>query len=307
MDTFSNHPLYKRYTIDSAMSSMWDFYRKKFLPLFLISFAMAIVTQYASGLINFRELQTITDPTEMLLKIREFIWPMILVSVLSLLFFTILQYYVIYNPTGGGNDLPRSVVRSLRYFIPYLIIMILFAFMGSFVLLLGVLALIIGVFFAGLYLATVYFFILPVMIAEGPSIANTISRTFRLAHKRLWPNLGWSAVFILIMLVASIILSGLVLLPFTGNFLKVITNPENVSPLLDLASNPLYIVLSAMVSALLYPFLPIFCTILYFNGRAREEVNATIKPSESNGDGRIKVEDLYAKLPGEENPENQEK
>ena len=271
MDQFSSHPLFKKYTLDTAMGTMWEFYRKKFIPLFLIGFVMALITQYTSTLINFKELQSITDPEEMLLKLREYIWPMILVSVQSLLFFTILQYYVIYNPVSPENNVPRSTLKSFRYFVPYLIIMILFAFVGSFVLLIGVLALIVGVFFAALYLATIYFFILPVMIAEGPSIANTISRTMRLAHRKFWTNLGWTSVFVLIILVSSIVLSGLVLLPFTGSFLKVITNPENVTPLMNVASNPFYIILSGLVSALLYPFFPIFSAILYFNGRAREQ------------------------------------
>ena len=304
MDQFSSHPLFKKYTLDTAMGTMWEFYRKKFIPLFLIGFVMALITQYTSTLINFKELQSITDPEEMLLKLREYIWPMILVSVQSLLFFTILQYYVIYNPVSPENNVPRSTLKSFRFFVPYLIIMILFAFVGSFVLLIGVLALIVGVFFAALYLATIYFFILPVMIAEGPSIANTISRTMRLAHRKFWTNLGWTSVFVLIILVSSIVLSGLVLLPFTGSFLKVITNPENVTPLMNVASNPFYIILSGLVSALLYPFFPIFSAILYFNGRANEEQVTSFTPPVSDQDDRVKVEDLYSRLP--EKKDNQE-
>jgi hypothetical protein len=275
MNQFASHPLYSRHTIDSAMSAMWDFYRKKFIPLFIIALVLSFITQYASTLINFKELQTITDPNVLLLKMREYIWPMVLLSVISLLFFTILQYYIMYNPLDTSNNIPRSAIRGLRYFVPYMIIMILFAFAGSFVLFLGILALIIGVFFAGLYLATIYFFILPVMMAEGPSIANTISRTIRLAHTKFWQNLGWTTIFILIILVSSVILSGLVLLPFTGSFLKVITNPENVLPVMEVASNPLYIILSGLVSALLYPFFPIFSTLLYLNRLAGED-NAVV-------------------------------
>jgi hypothetical protein len=297
MDQFAGHPLYKRHTIDTAMGSLWEFYKQKFIPLFLMSLVMAFITQYASSMINFGELQSISDPEVMLLKLREYIWPMVILSVLSLLFITILEFYVIYNPVSPENNIPRSIVRSLRYFVPYLIIMILFAFVGSFVIFLGILALVVGVFFAALYLATIYFFILPVMIAEGPNIASTISRTMRLAHRKFWPNLGWSAVFILIMLVTSIVLSGLVLLPFTGSFLKVITDAENANSMIRVASNPLFIILSGFVNALLYPLLPIFSAILYFNGRAGEDQMTTLKPPQNNDDGRVKIEDLYSRPP----------
>jgi len=305
MEQFSGHPLYGRHTIDSVMGSMWDFYRKKFIPLFLIALVMAFITQYASSLINFRELQSITDPEEMLMKMREFIWPLVLVSVISLFFITIMQYYILYNPIDPKSNLPRSTARALRYFIPYLILMFLFAFAASFALFLGILALVVGVFFAALYIATIYFFILPVMMAEGPSIANTISRTMRLAHRRFWHNLGWTAVFILVMLVSSIILSGLVLLPFTGSFLKAITNPGDVAPVMDVVRNPLYLVLSGLVSALIYPFYPIFGTILYLNGRALEEPSEGARPENSPED-KVRIEDLYSTLPEQDNKPDQE-
>jgi hypothetical protein len=43
MDQISNHPLYKIHNIDSAISSLWDFYKKKFAVLFIISLVMALI------------------------------------------------------------------------------------------------------------------------------------------------------------------------------------------------------------------------------------------------------------------------
>ncbi len=295
MDQISNHPLYRVHNIDSAMTSLWDFYKKKFTGLFIISLVMALISQYLSAKIDLSELQTLTDPQELLLKMKDFIWPMIIISVISLFFSTILHYYVIYNPLDEENNIVRCAVKSLRYFIPYLIIMILFAFFGSFALFLGLIALIIGIFFAALYVMTIYLFILPVMIIEGPIIAHTIGRIFTLAHRRFWPNIGWTAVFVLILLVVSVIMSGLVLLPFTGSFMKVFTNPEDTSAMLELASNPIYIILNAVVSALIYPFLPIFACILYFNGRALEDQKVSLVPPTDENDVKVKVEDLYSK------------
>lgn len=295
MDQISNHPLYKVHNIDSAMTSLWDFYKKKFAGLFIISLVMALISQYLSLKIDLSELQTITDPQDILLKMKDFIWPMIIISVISLFFSTILHYYVIYNPLDEDNNIVRCAVKSLRYFIPYLIIMVLFAFFGSFALFLGLVALIIGIFFAALYVMTIYLFILPVMMIEGPIIAHTISRIFTLAHRKFWSNIGWTAVFVLILLVVSVIMSGLVLLPFTGSFMKVFTNPEDTSAMLELASNPIYIILNAVVSALVYPFLPIFACILYFNGRALEDQKVSLVPPTDENDLKVKVEDLYAK------------
>ncbi len=98
--------------------------------------------------------------------------------------------------------------------------MILLAFAGTIAVALGVFVLIIGAFFAILYVATLYMFILPVMMVEGTNIGSTITRSIKLAHKNFWSNLGWVRIFIIIMLVISVILSGIILLPFTGSFIK---------------------------------------------------------------------------------------
>jgi uncharacterized membrane protein len=108
------------------------------------------------------------------------------------------------------------------------------------------------------------------MMVEGPIIAHAIVRTATLAHRNFWNNLGWTAVFIILLLVASILLSGLVLLPFTGSFLSAVSNPEDATAALEISTRPLYIILSAVVNAITLPMLPIFSSILYFNARARE-------------------------------------
>jgi hypothetical protein len=136
------------------------------------------------------------------------------------------------------------------------------------------------------------------MMVEGPSIANAISRAFSLAHRGFWSNIGWVAVFILLMLVISLILSSVILIPFTGSFLKVLTNPEEASKAMDYMSNPYYLVLMALVNALFLPMLPIFALILYFNGKAREDEKFLL--ASGNKEQNIRVEDLYSR-PGEDN------
>lgn len=307
MDQISNHPLYRVHTIDSAMSSLWDFYRKRFLPLFGISFVMGLILQYLSTLVNITEFQSLTDINEIMSKLKDYIWPMLLVSLCGLLFTTMLHYYVIYNPLDKEDTIIRSVLKSLRYFIPYLIIIILFAIAGSFALFLGLLLLVVGILFAAIYIMTIFLFILPAMMVEGPNIANTISRSVTLAHRNFWSNIGWTAVFVIILLVVTTVLSGFILLPFTGTFLKAFTSPEEATALIEITTKPLYIILSAILNAITFPLLPIFACILYFNGRAREEKQAEPQTSSEYNNGKVRVEDLYAKPYSDENevkPEN---
>ena len=303
MDLFSKHPLYRRHNIDSAISSLWEFYKKKFLSLFIISLVMSLVIQYASTLVNIKELSSITDPMLLLEKIKGFIIPILVISLINLLFTTILQYYIIFNPVDAENTIFISFVRSLKYFIPYLIIMVLLAFSGTIAIVLGIFVLIIGAFFAMLYVVTIYLFILPVMMAEGTNIGSTITRTIKLTHKNFWSNIGWVAVFIIIMLVISVVFSGIILLPFTGSFIKTIVNPDDASKLVDVTSKPLFIILSAIVSAFTLPLMPIFACILYFNGKAVEEQIQPI-PTIDPENNKVRVEDLYAKPYSDDHPDN---
>jgi hypothetical protein len=306
MDLFLTHPLYRRHNIDSVMSSLWEFYKKKFLSLFILSLVMSLVMQYASTLVNMKELSAITDPMLLLEKIKGFIIPILVISLINLFFTTILQYYIIFNPVDDENTIFTSIVKSLKYFIPYVIIMVLLAFAGTIAIVLGIFVLIIGAFFAMLYVVTLYLFILPVMMAEGTNIGSTITRTIKLTHKNFWSNIGWVAVFIIIMLVISVVFSGIILLPFTGSFIKTIVNPEDASKLVDVTSKPLFIILSAIVSAFTLPVMPIFACILYFNGKAGEEQIQPV-PTIVPENNSVRVEDLYAKPYSDDHPDNPEK
>jgi hypothetical protein len=270
-----------------------------------MSLAMSLVIQYASTLLSMKEMPTTTDPMIFLEKIKGFLVPILIISLINLLFTTILQYYIIFNPVNSENTIFNSAVKSLKYFIPYLIIMVLLAFAGSIAIILGIFVLIIGAFFAALYVMTLYLFILPVIMVEGPNIGNTISRTIKLVHKNFWSNIGWVAVFIIIMLVISVVFSGIIYLPFTGSFVKTIMNPADATKLVDVTTKPLFIILSAAVSALTLPLMPIFACILYFNGKAGEEQIQPIPMGNQEKD-RVKVEDLYAKPYADDHPDNPE-
>ena len=272
-----------------------------------MSLVVSLGTQYASSLVNMKELSTITDPMLMLEKMKGLLVPIVVVSLISLLSTTILQYYIIFNPVNSENSILKSVVRSLKYFIPYLIIMILLAFAGTIAIVLGIFVLIIGAFFAMLYVVTVYLFILPVMMAEETNIGATISRTISLTNKNFWSNIGWVSVFIIIMLVISVVLSGLILLPFSGSFIKTIVHPEDASTLIDVTNKPAFIILSAIAGALTIPVMPIFACVLYFNGKAGEEQHVQAPLTYNPEDYKVRVEDLYAKPYSDDHPENPDK
>jgi len=304
MEPITSHPLYKAHTIDSAMDSLWSFYKRKFVPLFLMSFVMGLALQFLSSTINMTELQSMTDINEIMNKMKDLLLPMLIISLVSLLFNTVVQYYIIYNPLDPENNVFRCIISSLKYFIPYVIVMIFLAIAGSFAIFLGLLLLVVGVIFAAVYVMMLYLFVLPVMMVEGPNIANTISSTVKFAHRNFWSNIGWTAVFIILLLVISVILSGLVLLPFTGSFFKAFTNPEDAASLTEITTSPLYIILSAIMSAITFPLMPIFAAILYFNARAREE-SRFITVAVQEEEQKVRVEDLYAKpLPESEISDN---
>jgi hypothetical protein len=273
------------------MNSIWEFYKNHFLTLFVVSFGMALVLQYLASMINMKEIETITDPMQMLEKMKDFLVPILLISLANLLFATILQHYILYNPVDKRNTLLSSFIKALKYFIPYLIIMILLVFFGSVAILLGLIAFVIGAFFAGLYVMMLYFFILPILMIEGINIGRTIGRAFTLAHSNFWTNIGWVAVFMILMIVISVIFSAILMLPFAGDFLKLIADPESAVKT-DYTTNPLYIILSALLNAFTFPLMPIFSSLLYMNAKAGEDelMNAQQKPEEPE---RITVRDLY--------------
>lgn len=303
-DNLANHPLYRAHTIDSAMDSLWSFYKNRFLSLFTISLIMSLVLQYLSTFINLPEIQSLVDINDKIDKMKELALPMLVFSLVSLLFTTILQYYVIFNPLDREKNIFRCIPAALKYYLPYIIVLIFLSIAGSVAIFFGLLLLVIGVIFAAVYVFMLYLFILPVMMSEGPNIGHAMVSTVKLAHSGFWSNIAWTAVFVILFLVISVVLSGLILLPFTGSMFKAFSNPEEAASLVEITSKPLYIILSAIVSALTFPLVPIFAAIMYFNARAKKE-SGPIFVEPQDDFHSVKVEDLYAKpLPENEKNEN---
>jgi hypothetical protein len=245
------------------------------------------------------------DPMQLLEKYKSMMVPLLEMAGISLLFNLILTYYVMFNPLEEHPDIFTAAYKSLKYLPAYIIILILFMIMASVALVIGVLVFIVGMIFAAFWLSMIFMFILPILMAEGTNIGNDLSRSFSLSHKGFWSNLGWVVIMMLIIMVLSFILSGLIMIPFSGSFFKIFTHPEEASSVLSFSSNPLFIILSAATGALVTPIMPVFSVILYFNAVAKE--SSVVTEYQNNEPERVKVEDLYAKPYSDDHPDNPDK
>lgn len=174
--------------------------------------------------------------------------------------------------------------------------MILFGILAVAMVSLGLVLLVLPGLFAIFYTLTVGIFAMPVTLVETSNPFQIISRSFSLAHRNLWPNMGWVTVFILILIVTSLVLSALVMLPFTGTFIRSMADPENAMEMLELTRNPLYLSLGALTSGLITPVMPILAFLLYFRNRGEEVAIEVTTESEAT----VKVEDLYPPVNGRE-------
>ena len=296
-----NHPLCQVHTIDTAINSLWDFYRNNFVKLFAMSLVMAAILQYAATF-YVASLQNETDISVLMEKLRELMVPIGIIAVINIFFSVVIQHYIVFNPLDENSSILNSILSSFRYLFPYLIIFILLSIFGVTAIALGAVALIIGAVFAVIYVITLYMFILPIMMIEGTDIYHTIIRTFRLAYKNFWTNFGWVAVFLTLFILISIIISALILIPFSGNFLRSIFNPDEAVNFAEISKTPLYIALSIIAGAITMPLIPMLSTLLYLNGRAKEDVDMQ-KHNAVNEEKKITVEDLYAKPYFDDRPE----
>ncbi|HCC70238.1 MAG TPA: hypothetical protein DEQ09_03685 [Bacteroidales bacterium] len=297
MIDYTQHPLNKKYDLDTALGSIWEFYKKWFGSLFVISFVFSLIITYISGRINISEIYSVTDPEEMIAIARSMIGPYALIILFSFVFILILQYYIIRKPVDTeSNIFSIGTTGLVKYFLPLLVLNILLAIFAVFAILIGVFLLFIGALFAVIYVALIYAFISPVLMIENPGIGDTITTTLSLAHKRFWPNIGWVTIFGILVMVISFILGAIIMIPFGGSFFRTIMNPENASELLNLTSKPSFIILNALANAVTMPLFPIFSLVLYFNARSDNIGEVIRNQSDSDKSGPVRVEDLYGNM-----------
>lgn len=295
MNNYQNHPLAGAVDLDSAMTKLWSFYKKYFVGLYLISVIMGLLSSVLTSGIDVATLQSTTDPAEMLEMLKGMAGPYLLIILVSLVVGVLLHTWTLEKPAEDPGFVSSLLKKSLMALIPYMVTMIILTLIAVVLTTVGLILLVLPGLFAIFYISTVMIFAMPVTLIETGNPFTIISRSFTLAHKNLWPNMGWVAVAILLLVVISLALGALIMLPFTGSFIKSITSPGEVSSMLEIAHNPIYIIFSALTSSLITPVLPILAFIIYFRNRGDEaaEVIAT------ENDASVKVEDLYPRMPEE--------
>ncbi|MCU0376813.1 MAG: hypothetical protein MUC78_00985 [Bacteroidales bacterium] len=296
MNNYQSHPLAGASDLDSAMTKLWDFYKQYFVGLYIISFILSLISAVFSASLDLAAIQTTTDPEELLAMMKDMILPYSLIMLVSLIFGVFMHAWILEKPLTGENAVANTLRKGFQAFIPYLIVVIVMGIAGSVMVAVGLVLLVLPGLFAVFYVLTIAIFALPVTLAESRNAATVISRSVSLAHRNLWPNMGWVIVVLLIIIIISLVLSSLVMLPFTGSLIKSLTNPEEAFALLEMVKNPVYIIISSLTTALITPVLPILAFILYFRNNVGQSVTEVAKED----DDRVRVEDLYPKMPEKE-------
>jgi len=295
MNDYRNHPLAGANDLDSAMSRLWAFYKKYFAGMYVISVVMALLSGIITSGIDMSSLYAdyTSDPQQVLEMMKGMAVPYSLLLIVTFVFGVLLHAWILERPLGQENAILRVLRSSLIALIPVLIVIIVFGIAGAMLTTIGLVLLVLPGLFAMLYIFTVTIFSLPVTLIETRNPGSIISRSLSLAHNKFWPNIAWVIVLALIVIVIAIVIGGLVMLPFSGTFIKALADPGDATAMLEMAKNPLYIGLSAFATALVTPVFPILAFIMYFSNS--EENPAVMTASED--ENKVKVEDLYPRMP----------
>ena len=295
MNDYRNHPLAGAHDLDSAMAKLWAFYKKYFVGMYVISVVMGLLSGIISSGFDMSSLYSeyTGDPQQVLEMMKGMVVPYSLLLVVTFVFGVLLHAWILERPLSQENTILKVLRSSLVALVPVLIVLILFGIAGAMLTMIGLVLLILPGLFAMLYISMVAIFCLPVTLIETRNPGSIISRSLSLAHNKFWPNIAWVLVLALIIIVIAIVIGGLVMLPFSGTFIKALADPGDATAMLEMAKNPLYIGLSALATALVTPVFPILAFIMYFSNS--EEGQAVTVTSED--ENKVKVEDLYPKMP----------
>lgn len=285
MKKFNEHPLAGKHDIDSAFSGGWSFYKRWFIPMYAIGIVMALIVSLLSKNIDLAGLQNTTDLSEITATLKSMMGIYAIIAVISFFFNILMQYFIIYRPLRENFSIGEALVTVLtKYFLPLLVVYIILSLLAILPMILGALLLFVGIFFAIPYVMIFFAMAAPLMIIEGRRIDLSISRLFKLVHKKFWPNMGWMAIYLVLVMFFSFVVGSLVMLPFSGSLVRSFSDPDAAIKILEIASNPAYIILNSLTTALTAPILPILGLILYFNNSGSDSmVNSENYPGDNNG------------------------
>ncbi|RLD28512.1 MAG: hypothetical protein DRI73_11535 [Bacteroidetes bacterium] len=220
-------------------------------------------------------IQNLNSNPEMAMVIIKQAFILLLITVIAYTFLYTFLSYILLNPAALTINKHISLLGDVirKYYLPILVATMIATVLLILGATIGVFFLIIGSFIAALYLGSVFFIIIPLSIIENTGSSMTISRCFKLVHTNLWRTVGWVFVFFALFLIASMLISIITLIPFTGDFFEMIKNPAASLETSggNILNNPLQFLLSSAGNALLLPFMPIFSTLIYFSLKYNED------------------------------------
>lgn len=201
----------------------------------------------------------------------------LIIFLLMILGYTFLHLFITSILLNEGTENEISHVTILtevlsKYYLQLLGATILTSIIIFFGAIIGVFFLVIGTLVAIIYLGSVFFPIVPLVIIEDAKPLDAISRCFKLVHSDFWKTVGYVVLIFLMYMVLSIIISALTMAPFAGSFLEAMKDPTAVDAS-SIANNPAQLVLGSIGNAILMPMIPIFSLLIYLSLKHKEDLH----------------------------------
>jgi len=278
---YKNFPFYHKTTLELIFNNTVEIYKKHFGWLFFYSFLLLILLQSFAGIILAGKIdnleQLIEHPEQYSSLAGSFVLYFLVMWLGYSLVYLFIHYFIIGKYLEPEKSHGTLFIESMqRYYLKYVIV-ILFVFLTIILgTIAGLLAFIIGSFVAAIFLATCLFPVTPILIIEKTGVWETIKRSFSLVLKDFWTTLGLLVVFYLIVILFSMIFGAISMAPYASGFLSGLFHPltgdaSQTTNTFQLLSQPLYILLNSLFSALLLPLTPTFSILIYFHLKYKED------------------------------------
>ncbi|MCG8410644.1 MAG: hypothetical protein MI739_05085 [Bacteroidales bacterium] len=278
MIDIKKHSLYKTMEFDDILSNVYNVYRKNFWKLFLFCFLGVFLFQFLSYQLGFSQFQGVSDPNEMydiLMSLRGKIGILIVLnfSIYGLLNVFIVNFLIkkeFDSKLHFGNLLIDTVKK---YWIHAVFFMFLSGLMVVLGMIFGVIAFIVGMFLALIYLLVVVTPGITIIVAEAKNAIEAIGRCFILVHKDFWKSVGVCVVCFLVVILLSLILTGITSASYVFSLLSETNNSESLMEAMQQAGGVGWgtIIINSIFSIIIYPIFPILSFVMYFNLRHKED------------------------------------
>lgn len=280
MENYQDHPLYQPMDFEALFTQTFQIYKKHFGWLFLYSFIGILLMSLLFFATNLRESLTydfVYNPEQVGgVMGKLFLFLFILFIGYSLLYLFI-HYFIIYQYIEPEKSHSILFIEAMRKFaLPYLLIILIITIIMTVSMTIGLFLLIVGMFVALGYFGTIFLPVTPALIIEKEDAITTITRCFRLGHLDFWATLGALVVIFILLMVASMILSGIAMAPFSIDMFKLL-NPNTALEMIESGESilsfmtPGFVLVSSIVNAITFPIIPIFAVLVYFKLKYRED------------------------------------